>query len=161
MDIITMQRSRLRHCWAVYQPDSIGEEAVFHSGGSRQDAEQPPVWGEGAKQSMCGVGGVSHDAGSSVSASADVDVWEGWKAASGDLLWRLYYPLLCLLLCLGAAAVPDCDVGGQYTLHHTSAEGAEDVAPFNFLRKNMRWWAFLTRLIVFSRQVRVLEHQGT
>ena len=76
---------------------------------------------------MCGVGGVSNDAGSSVSASADVDVREGWKAASGGLLCRLYHPLQCLLLCLGAAAVPDCVAGGQYTLHHTSVEGAEDV----------------------------------
>ena len=65
---------------------------------------------------MCGVGGVSHDAGSFVSASADVDVPEGWRAASGGLLCRLYYPLQCVLLCLG-----------QYPLHHTSVEGAEDV----------------------------------
>ena len=76
---------------------------------------------------MCRVGGVLHDAGSSVSASADVDVREGWKAASGGLLCRLYHPLQRLLLCLGAAAVPDCDAGGQCTLHHISVERAEDI----------------------------------
>ena len=146
MDIKTMQQSRKRHSWAVQQPDSFQEEAVFHSGGSRPDAAQPPAWGEGAKQSMCRVGGVSHDAGSSVSA----------------------FFVQTLLPSAVPSSLPQCSCSTRlwcrrsvYTLHCTSVEGAEDVwvqpHPLQLPQIIQALLSLSTRLIVFSHQVRVLE----
>ena len=62
------------------------------------------------------VGGVSHGAGSSVSASADVDVLEGWKAdvkrrrSGSAVLPEVHYHLFFLFLLLRVRL---------FSLHHS------------------------------------------
>ena len=87
MQINTVLRSR------VHDSHNCRIEAVLHPGGVGPNTPQPPARREEGEQTVCRVGGILHDAGSLVSASAGVNVTEGRKAASGDLLGRLHHPL--------------------------------------------------------------------
>lgn len=58
---------------------------------------------------MCRVGGVFHDADSSVSASDGIDVSQGWYSAANDHMGSIDHPQQCLSLCHCAGTTQHSD----------------------------------------------------
>ena len=106
-----------------------GEEAVFEPGGLALNAPQPPAWGEGLKQSVCGMDGVLRDVEGPPPPSWCVEVRGGGKAAPHSPLCSLCHPLQSRPLSSSAAAVPHGDAGAEDALYSTVVEAPQNWAP--------------------------------
>ncbi len=112
----------------VQQSNSFREEVVSEPGGLAPDTPQPPAWGEGLKESMCGMSGILHDAEGPPPTSCCVEVCDGGKPAPYGPLCSPHHPLQSPLLSSSAAAVPHSDTGAEDTLHRAVIEAPQDWA---------------------------------
>ncbi len=103
---------------------------------------------------MARVTGVSDDLPCFPHTSLGVDVLEGGKLTSNDVLGRLNYSLQGFPVESDAVLVPGGDAASQDALHSATVELSKNVELrpnfFSRLRKKRRWWAFLTTVCLSS-----------
>ncbi len=98
------------------------EETVFVVRAFGPDGPQPPASGECLKESVTGVGGVSHNLTFTLYGPRVVQVLEGWKIAADHFLSRSNDTLQSALVLGSGSSEPDGDRRGEDGLDDGSVE---------------------------------------
>ena len=110
----------------VQHPDSLVDEAVSQSAGSRPEAPHSPPGGQEAEEAVGGMGEVTRNAECFACQSCVVDVLEGGERGVDDPLSCSHYALQGLPAGCSAAAVPHSDAAFQDALGGSTVEGVHD-----------------------------------